>query len=96
MTMNVQIIQTTPQELEELISKLLEKYTEEIKESVKPKEKNKYLTQREVGNLLKVSRSTVYLWTKSGKLKTYSIERKMYYKRKEVEEALVYIKNGQS
>jgi excisionase family DNA binding protein len=96
MTMDVQIIQTTPQELEDLISKLLEKHTEQIKESVKPKEKSEYLTQKEVGELLKISRSTVYLWTKSGKLKTYSIERKMYYKRKEVEAALIHIKNCQS
>lgn len=94
--MNVQIIQTTPQELEDLISKLLEKHTEQIKESVKPKEKSEYLTQKEVCELLKISRSTVYLWTKSGKLKTYSIERKMYYKRKEVEAALIHIKNCQS
>lgn len=94
--MDVQIIQTTPQELEDLISKLLEKHTEQIKESVKPKEKSEYLTQKEVGELLKISRSTVYLWTKSGKLKTYSIERKMYYKRKEVEAALIHIKNCQS
>jgi excisionase family DNA binding protein len=50
-----------------------------------------YLTSSEVAELLKCDISTVYNWTKKGKLKKYCNGDKTYYKRSEVESALIAI-----
>lgn len=64
---------------------------EEIKESFEPKKPTEWLTRKEVADLLKCDMSTVHNWTKKGKLKKYCIGDRTYYKRDEVEGALVGI-----
>jgi len=46
--------------------------------------KSEYMIKIEVMEMLKISPTTVYNYTKKGLLKQYKIERKNYYKREEV------------
>lgn len=48
-----------------------------------------YITRREVANLFKISLVTVNDWTNKGILTAYKIGNRVYYKRTEVNEALV-------
>ena len=79
----------TPEELTEAILNGVDKKLNELKEQFQPKEPTEYLTRNEVKNLLKVDLSTVHNWTKKGKLKSYGIGNRVYYKRKEVEQTLI-------
>ena len=54
-----------------------------------PKEPVEYLSRQETAELLKVDLSTIHNWTKQNKLVAYSIGARVYYKRKEVENAIV-------
>lgn len=49
---------------------------------------NELLDKKETAKLLKVSVSSIWLWTKKGKLKSYGIEGRVYWKRGEVLAAL--------
>lgn len=64
----------------------------ELQKSFQPKEPTEYLTRNEVSKLLKIDLSTVHNWTKRGVLKAYQIGGRVYYKRQEVESALVELK----
>jgi excisionase family DNA binding protein len=63
----------------------------ELKNSFEPKSPTAWLTRQEVADMLKCDPSTVHNWTKKGKLKKYCIGDRAYYKRSEVEAALIAI-----
>ncbi|MCP9198804.1 helix-turn-helix domain-containing protein [Gramella sp. GC03-9] len=50
-----------------------------------------YLTRKEVCQMLKIAYSTLYEYTKAGKLKKFGLGRRVYYKRSQIEEALIEI-----
>ena len=85
----IQLIQVTPQELQEEILKGIKAQIEGLKDSYQPKEPTEYLTRKEVSELLKINLSTVYNWTNKGKLIPYGLVGRVYYKRSEIEEALI-------
>jgi hypothetical protein len=64
---------------------------EELKNSFEPKTPDEYLTRHEVSKMLKCDLSTVHNWTRKRKLIKYCIGNRSYYKRKEVEAALIAI-----
>lgn len=63
----------------------------EIKKNLQPKVPTEYLTRKEVAELLKCDLSTVHNWTKSGKLIAYYLGDRVYYKRAEIDAAMVLI-----
>lgn len=63
----------------------------ELKKSFEPKSPTEYLTRSEVAKMLKCDISTIHNWTVRGKLKKYCIGNRAYYKRAEVESALIEI-----
>jgi len=65
-----------------------------LKAQFQPKEPTEYLTRDEVKNLLHIDLSTVYNWTKKGKLQSYGIGNRIYYKRHEVEQAIIPIQHS--
>ena len=86
----LQLISITPEQLESKILQGVQSQLQELKSSFQPKEPTEYLTRQEVSELLKVNLSTVHNWTKNGTLVSYGIGgSRIYYKRAEVEEALV-------
>jgi len=61
----------------------------ELKQHLEPKQPNGYLKSTQVAKMLDIDISTVYYWTINGKLTKYCIGNRVYYKRDEVEAALI-------
>lgn len=80
---------STPEQLTEAILNGVDEKLNQLKANFQPKEPTEYLTRNEVKELLKVDLSTVHNWTKKGKLKSYGIGNRVYYKRNEVEKNLI-------
>ena len=47
------------------------------------------MTRQEVANFLKIDLSTLHHWTKNGKLKSYGLGKRVYFKRSEINDALL-------
>lgn len=84
----LQIVQKSPGEVEERIYQRLKNELETLKKEFQPREPTEFLTRNEVRDLLKVDLSTIWAWTKKGRLKAYGIAGMVYYKRSEVEAAI--------
>ncbi len=86
----IQFIQTTPEQLKkEITQELLNSLLPKLSKQFQPKEPATYLTRNEVAEMFKIDVSTVHNWTKRGKIQSYGIGGRVYYKRKEVEKAIV-------
>jgi excisionase family DNA binding protein len=85
----LQFVATTPQQFRNDINQDVKSLLEDLKKSFRPNAPEELLTRKETAKLLKINLSTLYLWTKKGRLKSYGISGKVYYKRSEVESALV-------
>lgn len=85
----LQFIQTTPQQLQDAIIEGIKIHLEEIKEHIQLKTPTKYISRSDLAESLDVNLSTIHNWTKKGKLKSYGLGGKVYYKWDEVEEAIV-------
>lgn len=90
----VQFIQTTPAQLQTMILEGVRAELKELKKDFQPKEPTEYLTRKEVQKMLNINMSTLHHWTKQGKLKAYGIGARVYYKRQEVDNALIRLKEG--
>lgn len=88
----IQFIQVTPEQLKEEILNGVQNQINELKKHFEPKEPTEYLTRREVANLLGVNLTTLNNWTRKGILKSYGIGGRVYYKRNEVENAIIELK----
>jgi len=84
----IQLIQVTPEEFENRIISRVKVEFETLKAEFQPKQPTEYLTRNEVKDLLHVDLSTIWGWTKRGKLKAYGLGARVYYKRSEVEQAI--------
>jgi excisionase family DNA binding protein len=69
----------------------LQNQLNDLKHKFEPKAPTEYLTRNEVAELLKCDLSTLWIWTKKGKLISYGIGNRVYYKRNEVETAISQI-----
>lgn len=78
----------SPDELIQIILDGVQAKIDKLKEAFQPKEPTEYLTRKEVIELLHVDQSTIWAWTKRGKLISYQISNRIYYKRSEVEQAI--------
>lgn len=85
----LQIIRTTPEQLVDLIDKTVSRRFEDLKQNFQPKEPTEYLTRSETAKLLKIDLSTLHNWTKKGKLIAHGIGARVYYKRSEIENAII-------
>lgn len=89
----IQFIQITPDQLQSAILQGVKEQLNELKQSFQPKAPTEYMTRNEVKELLHIDLSTVHNWTKKGKLKSYGISNRIYYKRHEVEQAIIPIQS---
>lgn len=86
-----QLHNTTPEQLQEAILKGVKSQLEQLKREYQPKEPEEYLSRSEVAKMLKVDISTVHNWSKSGKLQRHGIGNRVYFKRSEVERAIIQL-----
>lgn len=87
----IQFIQITPQQLQDAIIEGVKTQLDNLKKDFQPKEPTEYLTRQDVSELLKIDLGTVHNWSKNGKLNPYGIGNRIYFKRKEVEKAIIQI-----
>lgn len=85
----IQLIQITPEQLSELIGNRIADSIEKLKDSIPHQEQ--LLTREQTAELLQVDPSTLWHWSKKGKLKSYGIANRVYYKRSEIESSLIPI-----
>lgn len=89
----VQFIQTTPQQLAELINEGVKNQLLELKKNLNSQQANDdLLTREETCKFLSIDSSTLWAWTNKGKVKAYGIGNRRYYKRSELLECLKPLK----
>lgn len=81
----------TPSDLEELIKKVVCEQLKAFKGNASSENPDELLTREDACLLLKISLTSLWNWTKKGKLKAYGIGNRVYYKRGELIESLVRI-----
>ena len=64
----------------------------EIKLNLQPKEPTKYLSRKEVAEMLDVNISTLHNWTVKGILTALQIGGRIYYKKADIEAAMIKLK----
>ena len=88
----IQFIQITPEQLQNAIIDGVKTQLQELKSHFQPKQPPEYLTRNEVAKILHIDLSSVHNWTKKSILKAYQIGGRVYYKRSEIENAMVELK----
>jgi len=84
----IQLLNVTPQQLQQEITKGVKSHLDEFLKNFKPKQPNDYLTRKETAELLSVDLSTLFNWNKSGKLKPLGLGNRVYYLRSDIEASL--------
>lgn len=88
MTQSTILREVSPEQITSLFEGLQKQLTE-IKVNLQPKVPEEFLTRNEVAELLKCDLSTLWNWTKKSKLISYGIGNRTYYKRTEIENAII-------
>ncbi|MCB0401693.1 MAG: helix-turn-helix domain-containing protein [Flavobacteriales bacterium] len=86
--MTIQLINITPEQLKNEITKEVKIYLDEFVSNYKPKQPNEYYTRKELSELFKVDISTIHNWSKSGKLKPKGIGNRVYFLKSDIEQCL--------
>ena len=79
-----------PDDLKNEIACLREELAE-IKTNFQPKEPPKYYTKKETAELFKVNLSTLWNWQQSGVLLPVQIGGRVYYRAKDIENAIIVL-----
>jgi hypothetical protein len=88
----IQLIQTTPEQLAELINKGVKSQLKDLQKELSTKAFNdELLTRKEACDYLKIDSSTLWAWTNKGKVKAYGIANRRYYKRSELIDSLTLV-----
>lgn len=74
-----------------ITNKVLEGLEIRLEQLQQKKHQEQLLTRTETAKYLKVDISTLWNWTKKGKLKAYGIGNRVYYKKNEIDDALIRI-----
>jgi len=80
-----------PMAMENTIERLstIEEQLNQLMDNFQPKEPVELMTRKEVAEYFKIDTSTLWNWTKKKRLISYGIGARVYYKRTEIEDALV-------
>lgn len=88
----VQVENISVEELTEIIAdKLAEKIETRIAMLISSQNDEELLTRAETTEFLKINSTTLWNWTKKGKVTAYGIGNRVYYKRGELKKALIKI-----
>lgn len=83
-----------PKAVEAILEKLemIESRLKTDRQNFQHKEQVELMTRKETADYLKINTTTLWHWTNKGKLKSYGIGNRVYYKRNEVIESIAEIK----
>ena len=88
----VQIEDISVEELTEIIAeKLVDKLEKRIATLISKQNDEELLTRTETAKILKVELTTLWSWTKKGKITAYGIGNRVYYKRGEIMKSLIIL-----
>lgn len=94
----MELIVTTKADLKALLDEQAERLKAELLEMLESFKTENFqnneielMTIEQICQYFKIDRSTLHRWTKKGRLKQHAIEGKVYYKRHEVEQAMMPI-----
>ena len=87
----IKIIQVTPEELKETIAETLKTQLEKLSKDLNIEDPNELLTRTETAKHLKINLATLWSWSKSGKIKSVGLGSRVYYRRSDIEKALIKI-----
>jgi hypothetical protein len=92
MTQSLLVHNLDVQQLKEIIITTVKEQLNDVFESLKREKNETLLTREETFRLLKIDSTTLWYWTRDGKLKCYAIGNRRYYKKSEVLECLMLLK----
>lgn len=75
-------------QFQELLKETVKTELQELKASLKEENQDELLTREETYQFLKIDSSTLWEWTRKGKLIVYGIGNRKYYKKREVLDCL--------
>lgn len=81
----------SPDDLKQIIKEIIKEEFIDFKRNLEIKESDILLTRTETCELLKIDSSTLWHWTKKGKITSYGIGNRVYYKKDEVLKSLIKI-----
>ena len=88
----IQIENISVEELTEIIAeKLVDKLEKRIATLISKQNDDELLTRTETAKILKVELTTLWSWTKKGKITAYGIGNRVYYKRGEIMKSLIIL-----
>ncbi|MET3731138.1 helix-turn-helix domain-containing protein [Moheibacter stercoris] len=93
MTDSIIIQNLTPATLEELIKEGVKSQLIEFKKDFQTHNADELLTREQTCEFLKIDSSTLWHWTKKGKVTAYGIVNRRYYKKAELLQCLTPIRN---
>ena len=90
MTTSTILQNVSADQLEELLTNVLQTQLKDLKKQLISQSENEDLLSREqVLDLLKINASTLWHWQKKGRIKVYKFANKCYYKRSELMDGLI-------
>lgn len=88
----IQVENISVEELTEIIAeKLVDKIETRIAMLISKQNDEELLTRTETAKILKVELTTLWSWTKKGKITAYGIGNRVYYKRGEIMKSLIIL-----
>jgi len=88
----VQIESISVDELADIIAeKLVDKLEKRIATMISTQNDDELLSRTETAKILKVELTTLWSWTKKGKITAYGIGNRVYYKRGEIMKSLIIL-----
>jgi len=81
----------SPVDLEQIIKEAIKNQMEEFRRTLSIDTPDVLLTRSEACSFLKINMTTLWNWSKKGKIISYGIGNRVYYKKSELLESLVRI-----
>ena len=82
----------TPEELKQIIKEVIQEELLEVRKQLKEKDSEVLLTRQETCEFLKISITTLWQWSKKGKIESYGIGNRIYYKKEDLLKSLVLLR----
>lgn len=81
----------SPEELKQIIKEVIKEELSEVRNQLEEKDSEILLTRAETCEFLKINNTTLWHWTKKGKIDSYGIGNRRYYKKEDILKSLVLL-----
>lgn len=82
----------TPEELKQIIKEVIKEELLEVRKQLQEKDSDVLMSRQETCEFLKISITTLWQWTKKGKIESYGIGNRVYYKKEDLLKSLVLLR----